>query len=90
MSAFTEEELRYLTGERRLARLATVGKDTTPHVTPVGWIYNAELGTKLGRRCNLLTSLCGCGPIQHRGAAKGESSPLAQCPVHPLGGVPAH
>ena len=45
MSTFTEEELRYLTGERRLARLATVGKDTTPHVTPVGWTYNAELGT---------------------------------------------
>ncbi len=45
MSAFTEEELRYLTGERRLARLATVGKDGTPHVTPVGWTYNAELGT---------------------------------------------
>ena len=45
MSAFTDEELRYLRGERRLARLATVGKDTTPHVTPVGWTYNAELGT---------------------------------------------
>ena len=45
MSAFTEEELRYLLGERHLARLATVGKDTTPHVTPVGWTYNAELGT---------------------------------------------
>ena len=45
MSAFTDEELRYLLGERRLARLATVGKDTTPHVTPVGWTYNAELGT---------------------------------------------
>ena len=44
MSAFTEEELRYLTGERRLARLATVGKDGTPHVAPVGWTYNAELG----------------------------------------------
>ena len=45
MSAFTEEELRYLTGERRLGRLATVGKDGTPHVAPVGWTYNAELGT---------------------------------------------
>ena len=44
MSAFTEEELHYLTGERRLARLATVGKDGTPHVAPVGWTYNAELG----------------------------------------------
>ncbi len=45
MSAFTEEELRYLTGERRLARLATVGKDGMPHVAPVGWTYNAEFGT---------------------------------------------
>ena len=45
MNAFTEEELRYLTGERRLARLATMGKDGTPHVTPVGWTYNAELDT---------------------------------------------
>lgn len=45
MSVFTEEELRYLTGERRLARLATVGKDGAPHVTPVGWAYNAELDT---------------------------------------------
>ena len=45
MSAFTDVELRYLLGERHLARLATVGKDGTPHVTPVGWTYNAELGT---------------------------------------------
>ena len=45
MSAFTDEELSYLTGERRLARLATVGKDDTPHVAPVGWVYNAGLDT---------------------------------------------
>ena len=44
MSAFTESELRYLLGERRLARLATVGADGTPHVTPVGWAYDAEHG----------------------------------------------
>ncbi len=43
MSAFSDRELRYLLGERRLARLATVGKDGMPHVTPVGWSYNAEL-----------------------------------------------
>ncbi|MDQ3678955.1 MAG: PPOX class F420-dependent oxidoreductase [Actinomycetota bacterium] len=42
MSAFTENELSYLLGERRLARLATVGRDGTPHVTPVGWSYNAD------------------------------------------------
>ncbi len=43
MSAFTESELRYLLGERRLARLATVGLDGTPHIVPVGWSYNAAL-----------------------------------------------
>jgi pyridoxamine 5'-phosphate oxidase family protein len=41
MSVFTEIELRYLTGGRQLGRLATVGADGTPHVVPVGWIYNA-------------------------------------------------
>ena len=42
MSVFTASELRYLRGERRLARLATVGRDGTPHVAPTGWAYNAE------------------------------------------------
>lgn len=42
MSVFTDGELGYLLGERRLARVATVGKDGTPHVAPVGWTYNAE------------------------------------------------
>jgi len=37
MSVFTEAELHYLKSERRLARIATVGADGTPHVTPVGW-----------------------------------------------------
>jgi pyridoxamine 5'-phosphate oxidase family protein len=37
MSSFTESELRYLHGERRLARLATVGPDGMPHIAPVGW-----------------------------------------------------
>jgi pyridoxamine 5'-phosphate oxidase family protein len=41
MSAFTPAELRYLEGGRRLGRIATVGADGTPHVVPVGWIYNA-------------------------------------------------
>ena len=45
MNIFTDNELRYLLGERRLARLATVSQDGTPHVTPVGWSYNQELGT---------------------------------------------
>ncbi len=43
MSAFTEDELSYLLGGRRLARVATVGADGTPHVVPVGWSFNAEL-----------------------------------------------
>jgi pyridoxamine 5'-phosphate oxidase family protein len=45
MSAFTQSELEYL-GERRperLGRIATVGKDGTPHVVPVGWRLNLEL-----------------------------------------------
>jgi len=30
MSAFSEDELAYMRGERRLARLGTVGADGTP------------------------------------------------------------
>ena len=45
MSAFTAEELSYLHGERRLARVATVGRDGTPHVVPVGWTHNPDLDT---------------------------------------------
>jgi pyridoxamine 5'-phosphate oxidase family protein len=50
MSVFTESELEFLgstefpggRGARRLARIATVGTDGTPHVVPVGFSYNAE------------------------------------------------
>ena len=45
MSVFTPAELAYLTGERRLARLATVGKDGMPHIAPVGWSLNLAEGT---------------------------------------------
>ena len=45
MSAFNEQELAYLHGDRRLGRVATVGKDGTPHVAPVGWSYNADTDT---------------------------------------------
>ena len=45
MSIFTETELQYLAGGRQLGRIATVGKDGTPHVVPVGWIYNAASDT---------------------------------------------
>ena len=44
-SVFTAEELAYLHGARRLARVATVGRDGMPHVVPVGWSHNAELDT---------------------------------------------
>jgi pyridoxamine 5'-phosphate oxidase family protein len=45
MSAFRSAELTYLQGERRLARLATVGPDGTPHITPVGmWSVDPDSG----------------------------------------------
>ena len=45
-SRFTERELAYLqSGERRLARIATVGRDGMPHVVPTGWTYNTEHDT---------------------------------------------
>jgi pyridoxamine 5'-phosphate oxidase family protein len=40
MSIFSKQEAAYLQGDRKLGRIATVGKDGTPHVTPVGWSYN--------------------------------------------------
>lgn len=42
MSAFSDAELDYPGSDRRLGRLATIGRDGTPHVVPVGWSYNAE------------------------------------------------
>jgi pyridoxamine 5'-phosphate oxidase family protein len=45
VSVFTEAELRYLAGGQQLGRIATVGADGTPHVVPVGWIYNAARET---------------------------------------------
>ena len=42
MSVFSEGELAYLLGERRLARVATVGTNGMPHIAPVGWTYNPE------------------------------------------------
>lgn len=44
MSAFTAAEVAYLRSQR-LGRLATVGPDGQPHVVPVGFRYNPELGT---------------------------------------------
>jgi|SRR5215218_5039860 len=46
MSVFTPAELAYLQGERRLAHLATVGPDGTPHITPVGmWRLDPDSGS---------------------------------------------
>lgn len=42
--AFTEKELAYL-GSQELGRLATVGRNGEPHNVPLGFQYNAELGT---------------------------------------------
>jgi pyridoxamine 5'-phosphate oxidase family protein len=52
MSAFTTDELAFLGagreagGQGNLARIATVGKDGTPHVVPIGmWTHNAAEDT---------------------------------------------
>ncbi len=37
MEIFTDAEMEYLREGRRLGRLATVGPEGMPHVTPVGW-----------------------------------------------------
>ena len=37
MTRFNEQELAYLREGGKLGRIATVGADGTPHVTPVGW-----------------------------------------------------
>jgi pyridoxamine 5'-phosphate oxidase family protein len=42
VSVFTDAELGYLRGARLLGRLATVGPDGVPHVTPVGWALDAR------------------------------------------------
>jgi pyridoxamine 5'-phosphate oxidase family protein len=42
--SFTQAELNYLTSQR-LGRLATVTPNGSPQVNPVGFRYNAELGT---------------------------------------------
>ena len=44
-SVFTAAELEYLHSQRRLGRIATVGKYGTPHVVPSGWTHNVELDT---------------------------------------------
>jgi pyridoxamine 5'-phosphate oxidase family protein len=45
VSVFTAAELEYMRGGSQLGRIATVGANGTPHVVPVGWIYNAARDT---------------------------------------------
>lgn len=45
MSRFQPQELAFLKAAKLLGRVATVGRDGTPHVVPVGWTYNAETDT---------------------------------------------
>jgi pyridoxamine 5'-phosphate oxidase family protein len=45
MRVFTEAEIAFLTEERLLARIATVGPDGMPHVTPVGWGLSSDQST---------------------------------------------
>jgi len=43
---FSETDLRFLASSNHpLGRVATVGRDGTPHVVPSGWTYNTALGT---------------------------------------------
>lgn len=42
MDVFTVAELSYLDAAQGLARIATVGADGTPHVTPVGWSLTTD------------------------------------------------
>jgi pyridoxamine 5'-phosphate oxidase family protein len=50
MSNFSDAEVDFLrSGERRLARIATIGSDGTPHVTPVGYVYDPGIdGIEVG------------------------------------------
>ena len=43
MSHFTDKEIDYLRSQR-LARMATVGSDGSPHVVPVGYRLDADAG----------------------------------------------
>lgn len=44
MSHFTQNEIEYLQSGL-LGRLATSGRDGTPHIAPIGFRYNAALDT---------------------------------------------
>lgn len=44
-SVFTDAELAYLQERKRLGRIATVGRDGTPHVVPSGFVHNVAFDT---------------------------------------------
>jgi hypothetical protein len=79
-SAFTEGELEYLAPQdatRRLGRIATVGRDGTPHVVPVGWRFNAEHDAiDVGGSTPSGSSPGGSRPIASAGATPGMSARL--------------
>ncbi len=45
MSVFSPQERAYLEQGGHLGRLATIARDGSPHVVPVGWRYNEDLDT---------------------------------------------
>lgn len=45
MNGFEPHEVAFLESGRLLGRIATVGRDGTPHVVPVGWSFNRETET---------------------------------------------
>lgn len=45
MSRLQPPERAFLSDARLLGRIATVGRDGTPHVVPVGWNYKSETDT---------------------------------------------
>ncbi len=44
MAVFSETQLAYLQGPAGLGRIATIGPDGMPHVTPVGWRVDPDAG----------------------------------------------
>lgn len=44
MALLSEQQLDYLLREQRLGRLVTIEPSGRPHVVPVGWSYNDDLG----------------------------------------------
>jgi pyridoxamine 5'-phosphate oxidase family protein len=56
VGVFTEREAEYLQ-QNRLCRVATVGRDGQPHVTPSGYYYDPETDTiGIGSRDDLRTT----------------------------------